>query len=311
MDIGSLITLAWNEALLRPTINGLVLLYVVLFSNFALTIMVFTVLVRLVTLPLTLRQLRSSKLMTDLQPQIQEIQRRYGNNRQKVSDETMKLYRQAGLNPLGCAGPMIIQMPIWIALYAAITSLLPTTPEALASLASYLYNGFDWLQGAIPLQSQFLWLDLGLPDTPSLNSVPPFRGVLLPILVGGSMWLQQKVSPTPSSASPSAQSTSRIMQIMMPLMFGYFTLLMPSGLAVYWLTSNLVGIGMQIWVTGLEPVEGLLGFGRRVARMSPRATPRAVLPQAQLDSEDTEASDKASSRRRASRGRYRGKRKKR
>lgn len=311
MDIGTLITLVWNELLMRPIINGLVLLYVILFSNFALTIIFFTLVVRLVTLPLTMRQLRVSKAMSELQPQLREIQRRYANNRQKISDETMKLYRQAGVSPLGCAGPMFIQMPIWIALYGAIINLLPTTPEALANLAGYLYNGFDWLLGAIPLQSRFLWLDLGLPDSIGLNTAPPLRGLLLPVLVGGSMWLQQKISPTPTSADSSAQATNQIMTLMMPLMFGYFTLLMPSGLAIYWLTSNLVGIGMQIAVSGWGPVERLLG--RKVVAVAPRVSPRASLQEAADAEAGAQAAARAPSRRRTGRGsgRYRGKRKKR
>jgi len=92
---------------------------------------------------------------------------------------------------------------------------------------------------AIPLSSQFLWLDLGSPD-------PYF---ILAIIVGGTMWVQQKMTQAPS-ADPRQQSTARMMTTMMPLMFGMLTLMFPSGLALFWAVSNIIGIITQYFVTG-------------------------------------------------------------
>ncbi len=125
----------WNTLIQQPMTNMLVVLYGVLFSDFGITIIIFTVLVRVVTLTLTLRQLRSSQAMSELQPKIKEIQKKYAKNKQKLSQETMKLYKEEGINPMGCLWPMLVQLPIWIALYRSILGALATTPEELLRLS--------------------------------------------------------------------------------------------------------------------------------------------------------------------------------
>jgi YidC/Oxa1 family membrane protein insertase len=150
----------------------------------------------------------------------------------------MKLYKEAGVNPMGCLWPMLVQFPVWIALYQSIMRALATTPESLLDLSQHLYS-WQVVTESIPLSSQFLWLDLAYPDST----------FILAIIVGGSMWVQQKMvtAPTPD---PRQQSTNRMMQMMMPLMFALFTLMFPSGLALFWAVSNIVGIGIQYMVTG-------------------------------------------------------------
>ena len=174
------ISLLWNELILNPMLNGLVALYSILGKNFGITIIVFTILVRVLTLPLTLRQIRSTKRMSDLQPRLQAIQRRYSKDRARISQETMKLYRESGINPMGCLGPMVIQFPIWIGLYLSIIRLLPTSPESLAGLSAHLYTWLPLVNEVVPLNSHFLWLDLARPDT----SFPP----VMAFLVGASVF---------------------------------------------------------------------------------------------------------------------------
>jgi len=220
-------------------LNGLLLLYKILFSNFGLSIIFFTVIIRLLTLPLTLRQLRATRAMSVLQPKLQEIQKKYGKDRQRVSQETMKLYREHGVNPLGCVMPMLIQFPIWIGLYQSIIMSLNLSPEGLLGLSRALYPWLGWAHQAIPLRAHFLWLNLALPDpTP-----------VLPLLVGGSMWVMQKMTTLPS-ADPRQAATNRMMLWMWPLMFAFLTFSFPSGLALYWVASNIIGIVIQYFVTG-------------------------------------------------------------
>ena len=233
------IGLIWNQLILQPMANSLVFLYAVLFSNFGLSILVFTVIIRLVTLPLTLKQIRMTQGMSRIQPQIKAIQERYKDDKPKVSQETMRLYREHGVNPLGCLGPMFIQMPIWIGLYQGIIQTLPSQPERLIGLSQKLYSWLPLVNEAIPLNSQFLWLDLAFPD-----STP-----LLPVLVGASMWAVQKMSTVPSADARQAQ-TSQMMLWMMPLMMTFFSFSLPSGLSLYWVASNLIQIGIQYFITG-------------------------------------------------------------
>lgn len=230
----------WDTVFINPMINLLILLEQLLFSNFGLAIIVFTVLVRAATLPLMLRQLRSSKKMQDLAPKIQEMQKKIKDPKRR-QEETMKLYREAGVNPIGCLGPMIIQFPIWIGLYQALTHTVGGTPERTVELAHRLYQ-LDIIQRAVPLPTGFFWLDLGRPD--------PYY--ILFVLVAATTWLQTKLSlaQSPVGQTATQQQTNTIMLWMMPFMFGYFTLTVPSGLAMYWVATNSIGIVMNWFVYG-------------------------------------------------------------
>ena len=233
-------------------INGLVMLYAYLFLNFGIAIIAFTLLVRLALVPLTVKQSRQIKAMGALQPKMKEIQDRYKGDRQRASQETMKLYREQGVNPLGCLGPMFIQFPIWIGLYQAILQTVPSNPESLVGLSRHLYEWLPQVHGVIPIDSDFLWMDLALPDP------TPF---VMPVLVGVSMWVMQKMTTMPTADERQA-STNRMMLWMMPAMFGFFTLNFPSGLALYWVVSNVVGVAIQGFVTGWDPLINLFKFRR-------------------------------------------------
>jgi len=230
----------WNLIIQDPILNGLIALSSVLPKEveFGLAIIILTIIVRLILTPVTLRQLKSTKLMQDMQPKMQELQKKYAKNKQKLQQETMKLYKEAGVNPIGCMWPMLIQFPVWIGLYQSIMKALATTPENLLDLSRHLYSG-QIISQALPLNSHFLWLDLSQPD----------GTMILAVLVGVSMWVQQKMTTAPP-ADPKQQSTSGMMTIMMPFMFGIFCMMFPSGLPLFWLASNVIGIATQYVVTG-------------------------------------------------------------
>ena len=228
----------WYLIIGDPVLNGLIALSSILFHNFGLAIIALTIIVRLVLWPLMRRQLESTKAMQSMQPKIQELQKKHGKNQQKLQQEMMKLYKEAGINPMGCLWPMLIQFPIWIALYQAIMKALATTPENLLDLAQHLYS-WEVVSQAIPLNSQFLWLDLGQPD----------HTLILAIIVGGTMWVQQKMTTAPT-VDPRQGSTNSMMLLMMPFMFGLFTLMFPSGLPLFWAASNVIGILTQYFFTG-------------------------------------------------------------
>jgi YidC/Oxa1 family membrane protein insertase len=241
LDLSPL-SFVWNNLLLNPMINVTVVLARALFNNYGLAIIVFTLMMRLLTLPLTLRQIRSQRKMSILQPQLAEINKRYGKEPKRKSEETMKLYKEAGANPAGCLLPMLIQFPVWIALYDVIRTVLGSTPESLIDLSSRLYP-WSYIQQAVPLGNHFLFWDMGKPD-------PTY---VMAVLVGGSMWVQQKLTMTAASMSPNNQTqaqTNQTLLWMMPLMFGWFTTTVPSGLAIYWLITNFIGIIMNYYVFG-------------------------------------------------------------
>jgi YidC/Oxa1 family membrane protein insertase len=243
----------WQEVIMRPMINSLALLYQLLFSNFGLSIIVFTVLIRLAMIPLTVRQTRSMKKMQLIQPRLKAIQEKYkgkkGDARRKMSSETMAMYKEAGVNPVGCLGPMIIQMPIWIGFYRAILRTMPSTPEGMANLSDLFYSWNPAIT-AVPFNSHFL--GLSLVDLVSTAAMP--WNYALPVLVGASMFLQQKMTTNPTS-DPRQKQTNQMMLWMMPIMFGAFTWQFPAGLAVYILFSNIIGVVIQYYVGGKQPIE--------------------------------------------------------
>src|SRR4030043_352045 len=190
----------WNLIIANPVLNVLIALSHILGGSFGLAIIALTIIVRLITWPLTKRQLNSTKALQEMQPKIQELQKKYGKNQQKLQQEMMKLYKEAGINPLGCLWPMLIQLPIWIALYQSIMQALAATPENLLNLSRHLYS-WAAIGHVIPLNDQFLWLHLSRPD-PNL---------ILAILVGGSMWVQQKMV-TPPANDPRQPAMNRMVK---------------------------------------------------------------------------------------------------
>lgn len=235
MSIGEI----WDLIILSPMINVLIVVSGSLFNNFGLAIIALTIIVRVVTLPLTSKQLRATKAMQTLQPQLAELQKKYGKDKAKLAQEQMRMYKESGVSPAGCMLPMLVQLPIWIALFQSIIRVVAVTPEGFLNLARHLYSSWSAVFSLVPLNSKFLWLDLATPD----------RFLLLPILVGGTMWLQQKMV-MPRTADPRQAAQSTMMLWMMPLMFAFLTTQFPSGLALYWVISNIITIVVQYKITG-------------------------------------------------------------
>ncbi len=240
------ITFLWTQGLLRPMINALVFLYSVLFSNMGLSIIAFTIFIRVLTTPLTIRQVKQMRSMSLLQPRLKALREKHKGDSKKMSQETMRIYKEAGVNPLGCLGPLVIQLPIWIALFQALIRILPTNPDTLVGLSTKFYVWMPLVHEAIPLDPNFLWMNLAEPDPTNL---------IMPLLVGASTWAQQRMTTSPSTDPRQAQ-TNTMMLWMMPIMLGLLSMTFPSGLALYWTISNLVGIGTQYFITGWDPLFG-------------------------------------------------------
>jgi len=218
--------------------NVLIVLSDYLFNNFGLAIIALTIVVNVAMYPLTMKQVRATKAMQAMQPKLAELKKKYGKDKQRMGREQVKLYKESGMNPAGCIVPMLVQMPIWIALFYSIRGLLPLAPEGLLKLAQNLYS-WDIAYSMVPLSDKFLWLNLAVPD----------RMLILPILVGAAMWVQQKMTMTPT-ADPKQQAQGRMMLWLMPLLFVFITLQFPSGLALFWVTSSVIRIVIQYFVTG-------------------------------------------------------------
>jgi len=239
----------WDTFILNPMINALLILYDILGANFFLSIAVFTLLIRLLTLPLNLRQQRASMRMQEMQPEVQRIQKKYRDNPQKMQEEFQKIGYNPAESLLGCL-PLLIQFPILIGLYRAILVVLGSTPQQLFELTQRVYDFVD-LTDLLPIDNQFFWMNLAQPD-------PYF---VLPVLVFVTTFASQRLLTATRKSdddddkkkkkkeeedNPMAGMTQS-MQYTMPLMFGFFALQFPAGLSLYFVLSNLVGVG-QGWL---------------------------------------------------------------
>jgi YidC/Oxa1 family membrane protein insertase len=194
-----------------------------LFSNAGLGIIAFTIIVKTLMLPLTVKALQSSKAMQELQPKIKELQKKHGNDRQRISQETMALYQQYRVNPMAGCLPMLIQIPIFLGLYNAIMRL-STSGAGL------------WDQG-------FVWL-------PSLAHPDPWH--LLPIVAGLFQFVQtQMMRPAnqPKSTDPQQAMMNSVMNIM-PLTVVFFGWSFAAGPVLYWATQSVYSVVQQWFITG-------------------------------------------------------------
>jgi YidC/Oxa1 family membrane protein insertase len=216
--------------------NVLIVMSHYLGGSFGAAVIILTIVINLILLPMTLSQIRSSKKMQDLQPKLADIQKKYAKDKQKLAEEQMKLYKTAGIKPVGCMLGMFIQMPVWIALYQSIMLALAASPEGLLGLSRYLYP-WDVVYNALPLSQYFLGMNMSAPN------------YILAILVGLAMWVQQKMSSTPST-DPRQQQQATMMLWMMPLLFTFMALSFNAGLAIYWVTSSVFRIVLQYRISG-------------------------------------------------------------
>ena len=252
----------WNELVVQGVfVRALLFLYDQLgtigLANWGVTIVVFTILVKSLTLPLTLKSLRSTRRMQALQPHLQQLQKQHKGDKERLMAEQMALYKEHGVNPVAGCLPMVVQMPIWIALYSSLY-FLARDPD----------SGFT---------QPFLWIqNLGVPEfTPSAF---PHQLPILAVLTALTQWLTSRMAMQPSQ-DPQQQAMNSAMQFM-PLMFLFFSLNVPAGLVLYWVASNVYQMVQQYFISGwggLTPlVARLTSGGAAVAVAGP--PPRSISP---------------------------------
>lgn len=229
----------WDAIIIQPFTN-LLLLITMLVKNFGIAIIIFTILIKLLTYPLTARQLKSTKEMQDLQsdPQYVKTMAKYKDNKEKAAEYQMKMYKEKGISPMGSCLPTLIQFPIIIGLYQAIMRVMASTPLELVKLERLVYPFLD-VNKILPIQNRFLWMDLGQPER--LNVF----GIAIPvlaILVVLTTFIQSKVMQ-PASTDDQAAAMNNSMTMMMPIMMGFMAYQFSAGLALYFLISNLTTIG--------------------------------------------------------------------
>ena len=230
------------DAFINVFVNVLLFIYNLVGQNFGIAIILFTILIRLITHPLMVQQIKGTQGMQNLQqnPRFKEIQTKYKDDKEKLAQEQMALYKELGISPFASCLPTLIQFPIIIALYQSITKAMASAPLDVVHLVQNTFPGLLDITRLIPLNNHFLWMNLGQPER-----LPVF-GIGIPVLavvVVISTYVQSKLI-TPPSANPNDQGAqmSKMMNLYMPFLMGYLSYTLASGLALYFVASNLIGI---------------------------------------------------------------------
>ncbi|SNS54480.1 YidC/Oxa1 family membrane protein insertase [Anaerovirgula multivorans] len=186
-----------------------------LIGNYGLSIIVFTVIVKLAMVPLTIKQTKSMKKMQEIQPKIKEVQAKYKNDQEKMNTKVMELYKDHNVSPFGGCLPLLIQFPIIIGLFTVLRN-----PVSYGFAQEVVGAGFLWL--------------------PSLSQADPW---ILPLLAGGSTYL---TSATMGSAGGKQDPTQNMMKYFFPIMMIWMARTLPAGVALYWVVSSLFQAAQQI-----------------------------------------------------------------
>lgn len=241
------------ELILKFLKDGLQAVHVPYAYGFA--IILLTILVKGATFPLTQKQVESTMAMKNLEPKIKAIQQQYAGNQEMINLETARLYKQAAVNPLAGCLPILVTLPVWIGLYRALSNV---ANEGL------LTEGFFWipsLAGPTTIASRqngsgISWLFPFVDGHPPLGWQDTLAYLVLPVLLIFSQYVSMQIMQPPQANDPSQKNTQAILKFL-PLMIGYFSLSVPSGLGLYWLTNNILSTTQQIWfrkLGGAKPV---------------------------------------------------------
>lgn len=260
----------FNELLVRPIINILVLIYQVL--NFAhipyalgFSIILLTIFIRIILYPLTHSQLKASKKMQDLAPHLSKLKDKHKNDSKTLQQETMRLYKEHGVNPAAGCLPMLIQIPIIWALYSVLQTVVALKGGGVISgINKYLYN-VDFLKLTQPWDTTFFGLPLGQNPSQLIKIAPLI--ILVPILTGVFQFIQSKMMINPQKEIIKDQKKQGKEQekkkddfasafqsqslYIFPVMIGFFSYSFPIGLSLYWNTFTIFGILQQYQIQGL------------------------------------------------------------
>jgi YidC/Oxa1 family membrane protein insertase len=225
--------------------------------NYGVAIILLTIFIRIILYPLMQKQMVSMREMQKIQPLMKEVQEKYKNDKERLNKELMALYKEHKVNPMSGCLPLLIQMPILILLFQTLRVFKYYIPNTeiinggflwIANQVEILKDGLPVIVGGLAAPEQLIGLGGGIFGIEHIG--------ILPFLVGGSMYIQQKMTSTGGTTGKdggSSQQTQKMMTIMMPLLIGFMSFSLPSGLTLYWFTSTLLGIGQQYLINKKTP----------------------------------------------------------
>ncbi len=248
----------WNTFLYIPILNSLIIFYHFLFENLGLAIIALTIVLKVITYPLSKPMLEMSKKQRELQPKIDELKKKYPK-KEDLAKKQMELYKEHGINPAAGCLPQIIQIVIVIALYRVFTNLLNTNGVMISDINHLLYP-FDFLKFAdgAQLNTQFLFWNLSKPDPyyilPVIAAIAQF--VMSKYTMKSTKKLEKVAEKTPDKKDDIMYNMQEQMTYMMPIMTLVIGISLPAGLVFYWFISTVIALGQYVLISRPKNANG-------------------------------------------------------
>ncbi len=225
-DLDKVIDFGWFDILAKPCLKFMNFLYNYI-PNYGLVIIVLTIILKLLLWPLGSKSYKSMGEMKKIQPLVAELREKYKDDKKKLNEETMALYRTYKVNPVGGCLPMLVQFPVIIALYRMLGEAIELRHAPF----------FGWIND---LSAPDRLFNFSFSNVPLME--PPYGIPVLTLLMGGSMFLQQKMSP------PMGDPAQAKMMMALPIVFTFIFINFSSGLVLYWFISNIISMGQQYYI---------------------------------------------------------------
>ncbi|MFD1947033.1 membrane protein insertase YidC [Nocardioides aestuarii] len=242
-------------------------------ASWALSIIGLTLVIRAALIPLFVKQIKSSRNMQLIQPKVKELQKKYGHDRERLAQETMALYKDSGTNPFASCLPILLQMPIFFALFGVLRSAAQEVPKGVLTQADATQFGEARLWG-VPLSSSLV-------DSGGQASVIAMA-IFLVLAMTATTFLTQrqlmsKNMPADALSGPYAQQQKLLLYVL-PVVFAVGGIAFPIGVLFYWTTSNLWTMGQQFYVIRNNPAPGTPAFAAKAERDKAKAAKHGELP---------------------------------
>lgn len=263
---------------LRTGVSWVLVQFHTLFSNFmdptsgwtwALSIVGLVIVIRILLIPLFVKQIKAQRNLQIIQPQMKEIQKKYAGDKERQSKEMMKLYKETGTNPLASCLPILLQAPIFFALFSVLQGIAMLQPEGVFNWERYeplMFNAHDASIWGVPLYATFLNASEVAADGFSPTATIVLASVLI-LLMSGTTFLTQRqlIVKNTAPGNPMVRQ-QKILLYVFPVVFAVGGINFPIGVLIYWFTTNLWTMGQQFYVIRNNPQPGTPAFDALEAR---------------------------------------------
>ena len=270
---------------LRDGVSWILVQFHALFGQFidpssglawALSIVGLVVVIRILLIPLFVKQIKSQRNLQLIQPQIKEIQKKYAGDREKQSEEMMKLYRETGTNPLASCLPLLLQMPVFFALYSVLSGIATEHAQGVFQWEEYahlLEQAHDATLLGAPLYGTFVHAD----ETPNPTATRVVAAVLIMLMTLTTFITQRQLLVKNVAADNPMVKQQKIMMYVFPFMFAVMGINFPIGVLIYWFTTNVWSMGQQFYVIRNSPVPNTPAYAAWEERKAHKAAKKSVI----------------------------------